>query len=128
MIERDMNELAWTKVLWQYLQDDLGQHVLVGRERQLWDRTRVDILTPELAVEVDWAPKHAEAIGQSVWYAINTDRQAGVCLLVKDSVAEAKYIYRCKAVCVRLNLTLWLVDVAKGEIIIAGTRYKLPVE
>jgi len=122
-----MNELDWTRVLWHFLEDHLDQHVLVGRERQLWDRTRVDILTPDLAIECDWAPKWAEAIGQSTWYAINTDRPAGVCLLVKDTVDEAKYIYRCEMVCVRLGLTLWLLDTTREEIIIAGTRYPLVV-
>lgn len=111
-----MNELDWCKVLWKLL-DDRQVEVLIGLERRLWDGTRVDILTKNWAVEVDWASKWTEAIGQCQWYAANTERTPGVCLLVKDFATESHYIYRCKTVCENLDIHLWLVDTKKCEVI-----------
>ena len=47
-------------------------------EYVLDDKTRVDCLTKNYAVEFDFAPKWAEAIGQSYYYAIKTDRHPAV--------------------------------------------------
>ena len=49
----------------------------------LKDRTRVDCLTKQHAIEVDWANKWPEAIGQSLHYAKSTGKKAGVVLLFK---------------------------------------------
>ena len=121
------HELDWTKAIWHFMLDQFGELVASGRERMLWDRTRVDVMTRKFAFEVDWAPKWPEAIGQCYWYAANTGRQPGVILLVKNFVKEARYVYRCQVVCARQNLTLWLVDTSKAEIIIDSDRYKLAV-
>jgi len=55
-------------------------------EYTLFDRSRVDLLTKTQAIEVDWAHKWTEAIGQSLHYSIHTDdRQPVVLLLIPDS-------------------------------------------
>lgn len=77
----------------------------------LWDRSRVDLLTAEYAIEVDWSPKWAEAIGQCQWYGIVTGRKPAVLLLVKDKAKEARYIYRATAVCAKLGIKLFLEEV-----------------
>lgn len=46
---------------------------------------RVDILTDELAIEVDWAPKWKESIGQALWYGLQTGKQAGIILILKEA-------------------------------------------
>ena len=46
------------------------------------DKTRVDCLTPSLAVEVDFAKKWAEAVGQALHYASWTGRRAGIVLII----------------------------------------------
>jgi len=52
----------------------------------LFDKSRVDILLTKEAVEVDWAHKWTEAIGQSKHYSVHTDdRQPVVLLLIPDS-------------------------------------------
>lgn len=51
-------------------------------EFRLEDGTRVDCLTDEYAIEVDWAHKWAEAIGQSLYYADQTGRKPGILLIV----------------------------------------------
>lgn len=74
----------------------------------LWDRTRPDLLNKEYAFEVDWAPKWAEAIGQSLYYAAVTRKKPAIILLVKDMKIDQKYVYRCQTVCVRYNIALFV--------------------
>ena len=51
---------------------------------------RVDILTATYAVEVDWANKWKQSIGQALWYGLQTNRAAGIILLLRS---EADYKY-----------------------------------
>lgn len=51
--------------------------------------TRADCMTDRLAIEVDWAHKWAEAIGQSLNYAASTGKQPAVILICKRGT-EAK--------------------------------------
>ena len=123
----EMNELAWTKRIWAFLNEQHPDYGLrLGRERQVWDKTRVDILTDQLAIEVDWAYKHWEAIGQAIWYAHNFERKPGVCLLSSDFIDDSKHIYRCEVNCISQDIALWLVDTTKNVILIAGQHYALP--
>lgn len=48
------------------------------------DRARVDCLTEDYALEVDFAPKWAEAIGQSLYYGAKTNRPPAVLLILED--------------------------------------------
>lgn len=51
--------------------------------------TRADCMTDRLAIEVDWAHKWAEAIGQSMNYAASTGKLPAVILICKRGT-EAK--------------------------------------
>jgi hypothetical protein len=51
---------------------------------------RVDILTETHAIEVDWASKWKESIGQALWYGLQTNRRAGIILILKSD-ADYKY-------------------------------------
>ncbi len=66
-------------------------------EYVLPDRTRVDCLTDEYAIEFDWGKKWAESIGQSLYYAKMTGKKPGVAIIIK-SPREQRYIERIKAV------------------------------
>ena len=44
----------------------------------LQDGTRCDIITKTHAIEVDFANKRAEAIGQSLNFALQTNKKAGI--------------------------------------------------
>ena len=44
----------------------------------LWDRTRPDLVGKVYAYEVDWANKWPEAIGQSSWYSIVTNKKPAI--------------------------------------------------
>ena len=46
------------------------------------DGTRADCVTDTHAIEFDFAPKWAEAIGQSMHYAILTKKKAGIVLIM----------------------------------------------
>ena len=49
-------------------------------EHILPDRTRVDCLTSEHAIEFDWGNKWAESIGQSLYYSLQTGKRGGCCV------------------------------------------------
>jgi|GEM_PF-6338244 len=67
-------------------------------EVTLYNKTRVDILTPRLAIEVDWAEKFCEGYGQAKYYGKVTDRQP-MLILLKDDELDIKYIDRAVVLC-----------------------------
>ena len=75
------------------------------------DHTRCDCLTPTNAVEVDFAKKFYEAIGQSLYYSMQTGHRAGV-LLILESPADRTYWDRLNSVVERFNLPidLWKIE------------------
>ncbi len=64
----------------------------------LSDKTRCDCLTGANAVELDFGSKWAEAIGQSLYYALQTGKKAGV-VLILEKKGDRKYW-------IRLNSTI----------------------
>jgi len=73
------------------------------------DGTRCDLLSDQYAIEVDWAEKHHEAVSQAVLYSIWTGRKPAVLLLVTDDSCQTKlYLLRCKLVCERLGIRLFI--------------------
>jgi hypothetical protein len=51
-------------------------------EVRLGDGTRVDVVTSEYAVEIEYARKWAEAVGQSLFYAQVTGKKAMIVIIV----------------------------------------------
>ena len=66
-------------------------------EHILDNYTRVDCLTESHAIEVDFASKFYEAIGQSLYYASYTGKRAGI-LLIIERKKDLKYWYRLNSV------------------------------
>lgn len=62
-------------------------------EWMLLDKTRVDCLTDEYAIEADWAYKWYEAVGQSLHYAMHTGRRAAILLIIRTE-GDWKYARR----------------------------------
>ncbi len=62
-------------------------------EFRLDDNTRVDILTEYYAIEVDFATKWAEAIGQALFYAAKTNTRPGI-LLIMEYETDTRYLER----------------------------------
>ena len=65
----------------------------------LEDKSKVDCLTDTHAYEVDWADgmKVYEAIGQSLYYASQTNKKPGIILLIRRNNSE-KHIRKVKEV------------------------------
>ena len=73
------------------------------------DKSRVDCLTKEYAVECDHAYKWKEAVGQSLFYAIQTGKRPGILLIVKDPVKERKYVERLNIVAEKYDIKVWYI-------------------
>jgi len=78
----------------QISENDYSAYIqtLIGGEREVTIKGgRIDIVTEEYAIEVEKASKWKEAIGQSLWYALNTNKKAAIILiLAKES--DYKYL------------------------------------
>lgn len=81
-------------------------------EHILPDRTRVDCLLDAYAIEVDFAQKWAESIGQSLYYASQTSRKAAVLLIMEDRKKDEKYLKRLEEVSNKHNIDIWTIDKA----------------
>lgn len=77
-------------------------------EYRLSDKTRVDCVTKNYAVEFDFANKWAEAIGQSLYYGIMTSKKPAVVLII-EKPSDFRYYYQIKKVADNIHFTLWYV-------------------
>lgn len=77
-----------------------------AQEYVLPDQTRVDCLTDKYAIEVEFAPKWAESIGQSLYYASQTGRQAGIVLILEEPWQDV-YFKRLQILAEKYNIMLW---------------------
>ena len=79
-------------------------------EYRLKDKTRVDCLLEDYAIEVDFASKWAESIGQSLYYASETSRKAAVLLIMEDEEKDLKYLHRLKSVSHTHGIDIWIIN------------------
>lgn len=75
-------------------------------EYRLIDKTRVDCLTNEYAIEVDFAKKWAESIGQSLFYAEMTGREPAVGLII--SKKDKRFLKRLNLVARKLSIKIFI--------------------
>ena len=78
----------------KYYQAEWCEEMKGQTEVILDDKTRVDCITETNAVEVDFAPKWAEAIGQALYYSAKTGKKAGVLIIMENPVKDVKYVNR----------------------------------
>ncbi len=76
------------------------------QEFRLPDKTRVDCVTKNYAVEFDFARKWAEAVGQSLYYAKMTGKKAAI-ILILENEKDFKYYNRAKILADDNNIRLW---------------------
>lgn len=69
------------------------------------DGTRCDILTNTHAIEVDFATKWGEAIGQSLNYALQFNKRAGI-LLILENPSDYKYYIRVNTIIKHFGLPI----------------------
>lgn len=65
-------------------------------EYKLNDKTRIDCLLPDMAVEVDFAKKWAECIGQALYYGQKTKRTPACVLITENPEKDIKFIRRLR--------------------------------
>lgn len=92
-----------------YYQEQIQKITGGKREVILNDGTRVDILTQKDAIEVEFAHKWYEAVGQSLWYAHKTHKNPVIWLIVESS-DDMKYVNRCKELCNNIYLDVALIE------------------
>jgi hypothetical protein len=73
------------------------------------DLARVDIVTDTFAIEVDFADKWSQSVGQSLYYADKLNKKAGI-LLVVNGHLDDRYVKRLMAVAYKHGITVWIMD------------------
>lgn len=82
-----------------------GEYVI---EWRLDDGTRVDILTKEYAIEVDFADKWYEGVGQALYYSIKTNKKPALVLIIEKDSHE-KYLDRLKMVAEKYGIKIYVI-------------------
>ena len=77
-------------------------------EYRISDGTRVDCLTSEYAVEVEYAHKWAEAIGQSLFYAKMTDKKPVIVLIMAEK-GDERFAKRLREVASEEKIKIWTI-------------------
>lgn len=79
-------------------------------EVTLSDQTRVDCLTETHAIEVEFANKWKNAIGQSLHYALMTGKKAGIALILRKET-DQRYLDQLNRVIKanQLPIFVWVV-------------------
>ena len=92
----------------EYYQKLAAEHLHGRTEVVLDDRTRADIVTDTFAIEVDFAHKWAESIGQSLHYAHRLHKKAGV-VLIADGKKDDRFIQIIMPDAIELGITVWVI-------------------
>ena len=90
-----------------YTESDYANFIqtLIGGQREVTvESGRIDLLTETHAFEIEWAPKWKEAIGQALWYALQTNTQPGIILILKGK-EEYKYFVQLNSALQYAGLT-----------------------
>jgi len=78
----------------------------------LADNTRADCITTTHAIEFDFGKKWAEAIGQSLFYSLQTGKRAGI-VLILDNPRDRKYWIRLNSTIQHFGLPIDAWEMAK---------------
>lgn len=72
----------------------LIQQVLGGQMEVEVDNGRIDLLTNTYAIEIEFANKWKNAIGQALWYGLQKDKIPGIVIIKRDAAADNKHVIR----------------------------------
>ncbi|MAD41917.1 MAG: hypothetical protein CL623_05945 [Arcobacter sp.] len=92
----------------RYYQEKLCSKLDGLMEYTLKDKTRVDCLSSEYAIEVDWAEKWAEGVGQSLYYAQMTNKKPAIALIVGSK--DERYVRRLNTLAKKLDIKIFIVN------------------
>jgi len=65
-------------------------------EVRMSDGTRCDVVTDTHAIEFDWANNWMGAVGQSLWYSLQTNKKPGIVLILR-SERDRKHLIRLRS-------------------------------
>jgi hypothetical protein len=105
----------------RYYQEKFAREIGGQVEVVMKDGTRCDILTATHAIEVDFARKWAEAIGQSLNYAMHTGKRPGVALILLSS-SDNKYIERVRKISTEYSLGLTIYPIDGGGVSVSSLK------
>lgn len=99
-----------------YYQDIFATEIGGRTEVTAGDGTRCDILTDSYAIEVDFARKWGEAIGQSLNYGFQFNRQAGI-LLILEKPSDRRHFIRVNSIIEHYDLPIkvWTIDAVEDD-------------
>lgn len=75
----------------------------------LYDKARVDCVTPDYAIEFDFAKKWGESIGQSLYYGTVLNKKPGIVLIMENGYKDQKYLNRVAMVAQKHNIKVWTI-------------------
>ena len=94
----------------KYYQTQLCNELGGVMEQSLLDRTRIDCLTDEYAIEVDFSKKWAEAVGQSLYYAEMTGKKPAVGFIVGESKTEKRRLKRLEILAKKYDIKIFKIE------------------
>lgn len=94
----------------RYYQDIFAEAIRGKTEVVLSDGARVDIVTDTFAIEVDFAYKWAESIGQSMYYSEMLNKKTGVLLIMRND-KDDRYLNRLMKIAIKYSITVWVINV-----------------
>ena len=97
-----------------YYQNLFAERVNGKTEVTAGDGTRCDILTKDYAIEVDFARKWGEAIGQSLNYGFQFNRKAGI-LLILEKPSDRKHLIRVNSIIQHYDLPIKVWEIRAYE-------------
>ncbi len=95
----------------KYYQTQLCNELDGVMEQSLLDRTRVDCLTDEYAIEVDFAKKWAESVGQSLYYAEMTGKKPAVGFIVRDNKKDRRHLKRLEVLAKKYHIKIFKIHI-----------------
>jgi len=69
------------------------------------DKTRCDCMLTDHAIEFDFGPKFYEAIGQSLYYSLQTGKKSGIVLILEEQ-DDYKYWIRLNSIIEHFKLPI----------------------
>ena len=80
----------------------------------LGDKTRCDCVTESHAIEIEFADKWADAIGQSLYYSLQTGKIAGI-VLILESETDHKYWEQLNSTIENFELPIETWEISPGQ-------------
>jgi hypothetical protein len=92
-----------------YYRDGFAEIMNGKTEVVLNDLAKVDIVTDTFVIEVEFADRWSEGVGQSLYYAYKLNKKPGV-LLIVEGLKDDAYVKRLMTVAIKYDITVWVLN------------------